>query len=160
MPAKNRMQLIREAQTLDELYAIVPQPIDCTGECWDSCGPIGYSVEEGERMDAIGRRPPNAHERRHRLMCSALTKDHKCSVYEARPMICRLWGVSETMPCPHGTPDKPCWTAFPLTPEESAALLGRAQEIGGTPEGVRQRYMIKHDDLTEIIRRKPSSWDL
>lgn len=157
---KSRLDKIREARTLDDLYAIVPQPIDCTGECWDSCGPIGYSVEEGERMNAIGQRPPNAHEPRERMMCSALTDDHRCSVYNARPMICRVWGVSDAMPCPHGTTDKPCWTAFPLTRRESALLLARATELGGEPEGMRQHYKVKAADLMEVIRRGRHSWDL
>lgn len=64
-------------------------------------------------------------------MCSALTADHRCRVYEARPTICRLWGVSEVMPCDHGQ----CFTALPLTGEETAAVLARSLQIGGdTPE--------------------------
>lgn len=31
--------------------------------------------------------------------------DGGCSVYEARPMVCRLFGVSEIMPCEDCKPD-------------------------------------------------------
>ena len=33
--------------------------------------------------------------------CPALV-DGRCSVYEHRPLICRLWGAVESLPCPHG----------------------------------------------------------
>lgn len=152
----DRMEQIRAAKTLEDLYVLVPKPIDCTGQCWDSCGPISYSVEEGERMNAVGQRPPNGHEQRQRLMCPALTPEHLCSVYDARPLICRLWGVSESMPCPHN----PCWTAFPLSKEETQAMLAKSYEIGGSPPPRRTNYKIKPGDLLDIIRRDPESWTL
>lgn len=34
--------------------------------------------------------------------CALLRRDGACSVYVDRPLICRLWGVVETMPCPFG----------------------------------------------------------
>ncbi len=34
--------------------------------------------------------------------CPALTADDRCSVYEDRPTVCRLWGAQQAMPCPHG----------------------------------------------------------
>lgn len=35
-------------------------------------------------------------------VCSALTGDGGCAVYEVRPMSCRVWGLAESMMCPHG----------------------------------------------------------
>jgi Fe-S-cluster containining protein len=36
-----------------------------------------------------------------------LLKAGRCSVYAIRPMICRLYGVTDEMPCPHGcTPER------------------------------------------------------
>lgn len=151
----SRLQRIRAAKTLDELYALVPKPVNCTGECWDSCGPIGYSIEEGERMSAAGHRPANVGEPRSRLMCSALTTENKCMVYEARPMICRLWGVSEVMPCNHGD----CWTPFPLDTTETAALMSAAQRIGGDSDLTRQHYETRKSDLAELILRGRKEWN-
>lgn len=34
--------------------------------------------------------------------CPALTKDLRCGVYEIRPFVCRVWGASESLPCPWG----------------------------------------------------------
>lgn len=50
--------------------------------------------------------------------CPALVKK-RCSGYEGRPLICRLFGVAEGMPCPYGC--KP----FELITDKSAALLLR-----------------------------------
>lgn len=134
---RTRMRRIAAAATFEELYATIPEPVGCTGECWDSCGPIGYSVVEGERMDAAGGRPPNAHEPRPGLMCTALTRDHRCAVYEARPTICRIWGVSEVLPCNHGG----CNTPNPLTAAECAMLAERARQLGGDPPGLTEHFL-------------------
>lgn len=144
-----RLQRILAATTLDELYACIPQPVGCTGECWDSCGPIGYSAAEGERMETAGHRPPNAHEPRSQFMCTALTRQHTCRVYDARPAICRLWGVSEVMPCNHGD----CHTPNPLTDAEAQALMARVQQIGGDPPGFREHFARKFEHLTDTISR-------
>ena len=50
----------------------------------------------------------------------------RCSVYDIRPMICRLWGIVETMLCHHG-----CKPDRVLTAEEGFEFLQRAAEIGG-----------------------------
>lgn len=34
--------------------------------------------------------------------CPLLTSDGKCSIYEHRPAICRIWGVVKDMQCEHG----------------------------------------------------------
>lgn len=148
----SRLSRILAAGTLDELYALVPSPVNCTGECADSCGPIGYSEQEGERLQAAGHRPPNTHEPRTQFMCSALTEAGKCSVYEARPMICRLWGVSDALPCNH----EGCFTPNPLSRTESVALLRRSMEIGGEPKGFREHYSRRTAALVATVRRARS----
>lgn len=58
------------------------------------------------------------------LNCPLLTADKKCSVYHIRPMICRLWGIVERMPCHHGcVPER--W----LTREQGHEFLRRVREI-------------------------------
>jgi hypothetical protein len=60
--------------------------------------------------------------------CPALV-DGRCSVYEDRPTVCRLWGATESMPCPHG-----CRPDRPLSQDESHQLLRRAAAAGGGME--------------------------
>ena len=93
--------------SLDRIYRSVPT-VECQGLCAQSCGPIDMSPTERRRIEALGVTiPPPA-----RLLadminnprggtCPALT-DGRCSVYQDRPLICRLWGAVESMPCPHG----------------------------------------------------------
>jgi len=75
---------------LHQIYARVPK-IACQGLCVDSCGPIQMSKLEYERLG----KPPAAME------CTLLVNG-RCSRYEDRPLICRLWGVVPEMPCPFG----------------------------------------------------------
>lgn len=58
-------------------------------------------------------------------VCPALDDRKRCSAYDKRPMICRLWGVVETMKCPHGCRPSPRY----LTDEQGKDMLALAREI-------------------------------
>lgn len=61
-------------------------------------------------------------------LCPALTADERCGVYEVRPMVCRLWGAAEPMPCPWG-----CRPAGGLLPAaESDRLMVQSLVVGGS----------------------------
>lgn len=62
--------------------------------------------------------------------CPAL-QDGQCSVYDVRPMICRVWGASEDLVCPYGCRPEPGRRR--LTSAETLALLDAAR-TAGTPE--------------------------
>ena len=121
--------------TLEDVWARIP-PLECKGLCQESCGPIAMSNLEAARIRARGQEiPPLAEglaavERGEDYNCPALV-DGGCSVYEDRPTVCRLWGATQSMPCPHG-----CTPADALTQEESHALLRLSAEAGGgmTPD--------------------------
>lgn len=92
-------------ETIDELQQMYEQlpKLECLGLCAHSCE---------DRIDA------SALERRRLLeagidldassssgRCPALRQTFgagRCSVHPIRPTICRLWGTTESMPCPHG----------------------------------------------------------
>ncbi|MCH7945730.1 MAG: YkgJ family cysteine cluster protein [Armatimonadetes bacterium] len=94
---------------LDAVYAELPT-IDCKGLCQESCGPIvqarSTTAQELLRMqDSGGER--RGKQRRQPLTCPYLTAEDetgRCSIYESRPGVCRLWGIvdSPLMRCPHG----------------------------------------------------------
>ena len=114
---------------LDEIYATLPQ-VRCKGLCQEACGPVLMSKAEWQRVLARLGYWPHAkpHPKKLKdLACPMLHKGSgKCRVYDVRPMVCRLWGVVETMRCPHGcVPDKM------LTKEEGYQFLGEAGRIGG-----------------------------
>jgi Putative zinc- or iron-chelating domain len=122
--------LRRRKPSLEDVYRQVP-PVQCRGLCLESCGPISMSRHEEAKLLARGVKiPPMAEamaalERGEDYYCPAL-RAGRCSVYDDRPTICRLWGATESMPCPHGcTPDNR------LTQAESHRILRLAAEVGG-----------------------------
>lgn len=120
---------------LDELGTRVPEILDCRGLCYDSCTRIGLSSREQERIrERIGVTIPSAGlldvlqpyagER-----CPALSPVGRCSVYDIRPMLCRLYGASRDTGCEHG-----CTPARWLDPDEAWDLIAEASEISGDTE--------------------------
>ncbi len=93
--------------TIQDLWAEVVD-VGCKGLCEDSCGPIGASPVELRMLAWRGVVPGDPMEALEAYLdggpvesCPALV-DGRCSVYEIRPLVCRLWGSVEEMPCPHG----------------------------------------------------------
>jgi hypothetical protein len=108
---------------LDLLYGQVPTISGCTGACAASCGPIAFGDAEAARILARMRGLP---EPREDLTCSMLNAFGRCDIYEDRPMLCRLWGASEAMPCVFGcTPD----SGRLLDRGETRELLRAATEV-------------------------------
>jgi uncharacterized protein len=124
--------LVRRKQklSLEDVYRRIPA-VECKGLCIDSCGPIAMSKAEDARIRERGVAIPPmavamaALERGDDYYCPAL-ENGRCSVYSDRPAICRLWGATESMPCPHG-----CTPPDALTQSESHELLLLAASAGG-----------------------------
>jgi hypothetical protein len=111
---------VDEAQ-LTDLYDQVPD-VGCKGLCTYSCGSIGMDPLEQRRVAQLGVDLPLFAV--FPVLCPALDAG-RCSVYEVRPMVCRLWGAVEDMRCP-------CGCAPPdghLTRPEALRLLGRVSVI-------------------------------
>lgn len=122
-------------QQLDALYAELPE-LDCRGACWDSCGRINMTGLEHARTERAGVSIPAGRLSDPPSVCPALTMLHQCSVYAVRPMICRLWGIVESMPCSAGCRPK---DGRPLlTDRQTYEYLARAHDIAGEPEAAEQ----------------------
>lgn len=110
-------------EALEVLYARLPQ-VRCEGRCGFACGPIVASGAEYERLR-------QAHPFKVRLRTVAdndcvYLKDGRCTVYRARPLICRIWGTFPSLLCPHGCkPDR--W----LEMHEFVDVLRAIDRIGG-----------------------------
>jgi hypothetical protein len=110
---------------LDALYAQVPAMVGCDGSCWESCGPVPMGPAERDRIAAAGVDMPSpATLLREDRMCPALSAFGRCTVYAARPMLCRLWGAVPEMPCPRGC--RPVGGFLPSA--EGRRLLGLAMK--------------------------------
>lgn len=110
--------------------------IDCKGLCQNSCGPLPLGKTEERRLveERSGRKLQTAS----RGLCSMLSPNGRCTVYSDRPTICRLWGVVESMRCPHG-----CKPERVLSDPEGFALLAEAEE-GRFGDGEATREAMKN----------------
>lgn len=119
---------VNAADQLRALYDRVPA-VECRGKCQHSCVAVDMADTEAAQVRvATGIRVPPRGEAPDPARCPVLTALGTCAAYQVRPMICRLWGASEVMPCPHGC--RPA--AGPLSAQESLLLLIDALEVGGT----------------------------
>lgn len=117
---------LRQAKVgqLRRLYAEVPA-LECKGLCQDYCGVIAMTRLEAKRIvNVIGAEAAGTS-----LACPLLVAG-RCSVYDVRPLICRIWGTTADLVCPHG-----CQPARILGRDESAALIERARRISGDSPG-------------------------
>lgn len=86
------------------------------------------------------------------MNCTML-KHGRCSVYSARPVICRLWGVVPSMPCPWG-----CKPERMLTDREGLSLMMEAMAVAGDdPEGNYQEFI---DNMPQEAIDKMREWAL
>lgn len=125
--------------TLDEVYALIPG-IACKGHCAPSCG-VAIPAELGEAR-RLGVPHSTVLDERSGGVIAILDSDRKgrcvalrngrCTRYDVRPTICRLWGVAEGMPCTWG-----CEPERMLSREEAREILVLAREaakaVGSEP---------------------------
>lgn len=130
---RNRREAID--QQLDALRAEVPD-VGCRGLCHAACTIAPASTREAERIAEQGRgHLPLADEAPITAFgelapCPLLSDDHRCRVYEQRPMICRLWGAAQGLPCPWGC--APTDGAV-LSDADALGLIAESIRVGGNP---------------------------
>ena len=150
--------LLRKGE-LKRLYAELPT-IKCQGRCQGSCGPIEFTDAEWERVcHRLGEEPAHAARSDHGVLllppppdmtCPLLGADGRCTIYAIRPMICRLWGIVDVMPCPWGCKPSPRYLtgregfvfmirAEGMTAREAEAYLSYCEERGFLQQAMRLR---------------------
>lgn len=95
------------------IYQQIP-PMMCKEGCSDCCGPVPFTDEEWEKVKDRPKRKEDGS-----LKCQFLI-DNKCSIYEDRPYLCRIFGTTkgvQKLECPHG-----CRPLFPIPAERSEDL--------------------------------------
>ena len=116
---------MRKSEKLQRLYSKLPR-LNCQKKCQDSCGPIAMTgTEHRAILERTGLK---------RVYCNkdtmncGLLRDGVCSVYDIRPLICRLWGIVDNpkMKCPHG-----CIPDYWLTDRQAHAFMAEANKISG-----------------------------
>ena len=120
---------------IDELLSGLPT-FRCKDGCFDCCGPVKLSRLEYLRCISVSGR--TAEEVRKQMqnnlkqgiyICPLLDAETKrCSVYEVRPAICRLFGVVKgELLCPHGCAAE---ASELLSDEQSREILRKVEELG------------------------------
>jgi len=114
---------MNKIEELQKIYNSLPR-LQCKKLCHESCGPLGMSKLEYDRIIKKTGKPPVFLKKQQ--CCSLLNRDKTCKVYGIRPFICRLFGLVEKMKCPHGcVPER--W----LSDEEAYALMDRIEKLSG-----------------------------
>lgn len=89
---------------IDYLRRQIPR-FDCVPGCHDCCGPVTASAEELARLPA---KSDAAHEAALAEYNCVYLGANGCEVYAQRPLICRLFGTTPSLPCPRGRgPEQP-----------------------------------------------------
>ncbi|WP_285783276.1 YkgJ family cysteine cluster protein [Microbispora sp. NBRC 16548] len=119
-------------QALAQVYSRIPE-VACQGLCAHDCtDDIGMGPRERQRLRRAGVQMPPREQAKERAAahgpspCPALA-DGRCTAYEARPAICRIYGVTEGLRCPYGCPIA---SRRPLTMAEGFALVDAAAAAG------------------------------
>lgn len=83
---------------IDDLRRQIPR-FACVPGCHDCCGPVTASSEELARL-------PVKSDAEHEAALAEYNCVHLgpqgCTVYDQRPLICRLFGTTPNLPCPRG----------------------------------------------------------
>ena len=86
--------MIELSERLKNARLIIPRcKFSCKQNCFECCTSINLSNEEKTRMQLVLEKqglksPPNGKGEEH---CEYLTQEGQCSVYEERPIICRMF---------------------------------------------------------------------
>lgn len=112
------------------IYREIPEGF-CQGKCFETCGPIFMSnIEKSIIIEFLGHDPFFTPEyiiaNADNLACLTcpLLVDNRCSIYDIRPLICRLYGAVENLKCSFG-----CKPKRFLTHKESVKLIKKLHRI-------------------------------
>jgi len=107
--------------TVDELYERLPT-IECQRKCAaHACTPIAMRRVEWDRIVSTLGFAPQVHDRR---KCALLNPLGQCNVYDLRPFVCRLYGLTKELACPYG-----CQPERWLSKDEMRALFDELSDI-------------------------------
>ena len=108
---------------INALRARIPT-FSCVVGCHDCCGPVTASSEEMARL-------PVKTEAEHDRALAELSCPHLgargCEVYAERPLICRLFGTTPSLPCPNGK--RPVYMIDTRTEQEIHAFLASTRQV-------------------------------
>ena len=131
---------------LAKIYANLPH-LQCKGLCIDQCSVAPCVPAEADHlMERYGYIPLPVGIEGKGLICAKLSEEGKCSIYEDRPLICRMYGLVRAMKCPHGCIPHGGFMSY----RKGQKLLDRAKKIPGKHEPLK----MLEDRLDELRKEK------
>jgi Fe-S-cluster containining protein len=129
-------------QKLHQIYRRIPS-VKCKGLCTDNCTVLGMSEGEYQNMTRTGGKEPAINPD---LSCNYL-ENGRCSIYNERPAICRIYGTAEFLLCPYG-----CKRERTLSPQDGFAILDGLEKEFGANRYNAGREIVRYDvDRNEYI---------
>lgn len=135
-------------QNFEDLYGDIPK-LECKKQCGMFCGPAMMSRYEAtvmKRAMGVQKLPISTNG-----ICPAYNQETKtCNYYEARPLFCRLWGVTRKTQCPRNCrPEK--W----LDDDLLKHLIRESVRLGGgMTYGFASPTWVKLHGLPTLITKK------
>lgn len=119
---------------LQAIWKRIPEMKDCKGLCHTSCGPVPVTGVEKESMEKRGKKMAITDGDNGPMTCSLLTPDGRCSVYDGRPLMCRVWGAVKSLPCPYGCEPESWLSDYEVFQmiQEATAISGEADDAAMT----------------------------
>lgn len=117
---------------LQAIYKQIPD-IECKGLCHQSCTIVpAAKIEIKRAKERMGGKNPfnpmyavkGLREKVPVVPSCIALKDKKCSIYLARPAICRLYGVAEGLECPFG-----CVPKKKITRQEAHDIIRKTEAL-------------------------------
>lgn len=117
---------------IDRLLSNIPR-FECKPGCGDCCGPVAMSKLELKRLVQASGLPDKRLSTAFMLKTGCLDcplldqATHRCTQYEIRPAICKIFGSSlhARLRCPHGL-----GPPNPLTAEATNKLVDQVMQLG------------------------------
>jgi Fe-S-cluster containining protein len=122
------VSLRSQQRQLRAIYDQIPD-VPCTGACTDTCTSFPVPrIEKRIIRRATGVDLGSSMSNPITTRCPLLTPAGRCAAHDIRPLICRLWGACDLMPCVFG-----CAPAQGrrLTAREANRLSAQVFEISG-----------------------------
>lgn len=111
------------SRKIDQLRLQIPS-FACVPGCHDCCGPVTASSEEMARLPVKSVAEHDAALAEYN--CVHLGPQG-CQVYDQRPLICRLFGTTPSLPCPNGR--RPVYMIDTRTEQEIHEFLARTRQV-------------------------------
>ena len=119
---------------IDAILATIPS-FKCKEGCADCCGPVQLTrleyyrcVKASDRSAEDVRRHMERNLKQKTCQCPLIdTRTKRCSVYEVRPAICRVFGTTGELACPHGYAPEP---EQMLSEEQAREILALVEQLG------------------------------